>query len=193
MAGIESEQDYLAATKKLADEFLKEYTHEQLAHIAAQHVIYRQEIEGSNKALRETLESLRATSNIHEQLLEIERQKFNILLHDKTSIAKLAVDSYSSQRGKKGAAAAHKETNAIKLLVLAAWDKDGDKYSTRTSFANHALKTFLKGRAVKHSTIMRWLRSERPAKSIDKKAAIKKHPEAGGGLGFHPSISRKKR
>lgn len=180
---ITSEAQYTTMTDQLAAALLKENTLEQLAAIAAQHLIYVD-------ALKDRIELMSSAYGSTEEIIRTLREQLRLTkieLGTKLSVtetAKIAshvLKAKNKQRARTAALVSHKQDHTTMAAVLADWDSNHNEYSTRRAFARNRYKSH---RVSDSDTVYRWLLKHRPLSSPPASNNIKQDK------GFYPSKAR---
>lgn len=165
---ISSEAQYHDVTERLAKELLQTHTPEQLAVIAAQHLIYvdalkQSEAQTPRLGLRRAKD--RIISMTEEDLQRaLEKVAAGItadLTEQTTKIVSSALKSYRKHAWGKGGKAKHAETEAQKHKLLAEWDAKGKNYSSQAAF----MRLVGKREGVKERTLGDWIRKHKKTKN----------------------------
>ncbi|MBV2133358.1 hypothetical protein KRX52_11190 [Pseudomonas sp. MAP12] len=143
---IASEKEYQEATNHLAKELLRDYTPEQLAVIAAQHVIYVDALSSGNTAAKEAIQ-------IQKKLLQREALKTEIMIKNVAKIAKIVLNAKNKQRAKKGGDAKGALENKLKTKVLSDWEKIRKTNNNVQDFAKNRCEKYCKAQ----TTIASWV------------------------------------
>ena len=179
---ITPDAQYISMTtmvNQLAATLLKENTPEQLASIAAQHLIYVDSLNNRIQSMSSAYslaEETNRTLREHLQLAQIElRTKLSV--RETAKYARLVLDMKHKQRARAAALASHKEDHAGMAVALADWDSIGAKYSSRRAFARERHKLYS---ATDSETVYRWLLKNRPLSNTKTSEKTKQTQ------GFHP-------
>jgi hypothetical protein len=164
---ISSEAQYHEVTERLAKELLQTHTPEQLAVIAAQHLIYVDVLKQS-EAETPRLGLMRAKDRVIPMTEEdLQRAMESVaagltadFTEQTTKIVNFALKSYRKYAWGKGGKAKHAETEAQKRDLLAEWDKTSKNYSSQAAFIRHVGRR----EGVKESTLGTWIREHKKAK-----------------------------
>ncbi|MEH6501407.1 hypothetical protein [Halopseudomonas aestusnigri] len=160
---ITSAEHYNALVDELAQRLLKESSPEQLAAIAAQHLIYADALSESLVSVKEDMRAaneLIATQGEIIALLKIESRS-KLTVRQTARMAHIILDAKHKQRARKAALASHKENHAGKAKALADWDAHGAKFSSRRAFAERCHAQY---GVTSSDTVYRWLLKHRPEK-----------------------------
>lgn len=159
-ADIASEEEYQTATTWLATKLLRDCTPEQLAVVAAQHMIYADTLKQSNEAAtqcNQVLNELDRAKSDKVIRLELER---GYLINSSVKIVQTAMTEYGSHLGKKASDASKEEGKKQKVKALAEWDAVGDTFSGKTKFARIRCKHY----QVTERTLCGWIAEHIKAK-----------------------------
>ena len=127
-----SEEEAQAACAKLAGELLSAYTPEQLALIAAQHMIYVNALQQTSEAiskLNETRKELTEAQGESLQRLQFEHQ---FLVKNTAKIIRLALNEHSTYKARKSVGVKHDKPGAsrdLKRKIQEVWATG--KYASR--------------------------------------------------------------
>lgn len=160
---ITSTEHYDALVDELAQRLLRENSLEQVAVIAAQHLIYADSLSESLVSSKEnmrTANELIAAQSEMIDLLKIESRS-KLTVGQTARMARIILDAKDKQRATKAALASHKENHAGKAKALADWDAHGATFSSRRAFAEHRHTHY---GVTSSDTVYRWLLKHRPGK-----------------------------
>jgi hypothetical protein len=162
-----SEEEYQRATQWLANKLLRECSREELAVIAAQHVIYADTLKASSDSMKVHIDSLRRDYDVAVQLAqlkgEIAEGLQDSVVSISVSVAKQVIAAYQKREKNlrsKGGKARHKDSTASKAPALNDWEMNGANYSSRAAFARQNFRKY----SVVESTLYRWVREYEEAK-----------------------------
>ena len=160
---ITSTEHYNALVDGLAQRLLRDSSPDQLAVIAAQHLIYAD-------TLSESLVSIKENMRAANELIARQREIIDLLTIESRSkltvgqtarMARIILDAKDKQRARKAALASHKENHASKAKALADWDANGTMFSSRRAFAERCHTQY---GVTSSDTVYRWLLKHRPEK-----------------------------
>ena len=155
-----SEEEYQRATQWLANKLLRECSREELAVIAAQHMIYADTLKDSNDLMKDHTESLNRSYEVACRLAQMERGIAEGLQDSvasiSASVAKQVIAAYQKREKNlrsKGGKARHKDSTASKAPALNDWEMNGANYSSRAAFARQNFRKY----SVVESTLKKWI------------------------------------
>lgn len=165
---ISSEAQYHEVTERLAKELLQAHTPEQLAVIAAQHLIYVDTLKQceaktprlglvrtKSRVIQMTEEDLQST------LASVTARLTADFTEQTTKIVGFALKSYRKHAWGKGGKAKNAETEIQKRKLLAEWDATSKNYSSQAAFIRHVGRR----EGVKERTLGDWIRGHKKTKN----------------------------
>lgn len=162
-----TEEEYDRFTNKLALELLATCSPEHLAVIAAQHMIYVDELKAAQGEIIEISNSLKRSGDAAFQLAQLQGQIAEQLRKERVPFGVLVAQHVAAafqHRSKiprsEGGKARHKESTAIKPTALKDWDDNRTKYSSRTAFARMNCRKY----SITQETLLRWIADYEKAK-----------------------------
>lgn len=145
----QSEAECHALTDQIAKELLRDCTLEQLAVVAAQHMIYVDTLKATNSALIEAKNAAddraKATNEalqLKDEQLRLEVLKSEILANNTARFAKMVLGAKNKKTALSGADARHKESREAMNKAIIDWNANGHTYSSKKSFARLNYKKY---------------------------------------------------
>jgi hypothetical protein len=152
---INSETEYHELSKNLAEELIQQHSMEELAIIAAQHLIYVDAIQQGSQ------ETQKVTSCRHE-IIEIQKRHIQTISEEldkrltpaeAAKICHLVLAHFRKKKWGKGGKSRHRDTEQHKSSILAEWDRDKSGYKSRADFC----RIISKRDGLKERTVYTWI------------------------------------
>ncbi len=168
---IETEADYLDISERYAKELLAIYKPEDLAIIAAQHIILSDARNRTNVEIKNVEHAQKEIFRLQEQHIQLLKEHKNATeseLKNKLSqeqvvqVTSTVLDAFKKAKfGKAGKARAAKHYD--KSQALADWETKGHNFSSPRAFSELEQRKY----NVKSETLYRWILEHRKLKSKD--------------------------
>ena len=111
-----SEEEAQAACAKLAGELLSAYTPEQLALIAAQHMIYVNALQQTSEAISKFNETQKELTNAQGESLQRLQLEHQYLVKNTAKIIRLALNKHSTYKARNSVNARHNKPGGSREL-----------------------------------------------------------------------------
>lgn len=168
---INSEAEYIAMTQHLAKGLLSDNTPEQLAVIAAQHLIYADQLKMLNTTVAEAAHASEGLVQQQKKQSDalIDRLRLSISTQEAAKICTTVLKAHKKHNAVKGAKARHKDSAELKIILLAEWDALHDEhgkldkkhgYKGRSDFS----RIISKREGIIERTLYNWLTEHERAK-----------------------------
>lgn len=133
MPGVEikSEAEYIKFTKQLTQELMSELSHEDVAVIAAQHMMFSDLL---SRSLDESRNLNCVQTAVSDVRLESSRAHLEVFTRDWARYTVAVLNAYKKKAWGAGGKAKNAKTNEIRPLILKEWDEKGHEYNSRIDF-----------------------------------------------------------
>lgn len=152
----EMKKERLMAISRLAKELLQGRTTEQLAVIAAQHLIYANEQKARINELAEELQRVR----LERQILQ------DGLVGDATKLAKTVVDAYPKYASKIANDGRHEANRERRARAMVEWENWGERDPKGEKIAKTFAKKHCSKYGVTEAVMCRWIGDYKKEKRV---------------------------